>query len=197
MVTTCLLVFRLCKCFFVSYRIVQSGGTCLSLVVYCLQSSAMSAAVSMVQSFDAQSPGGVSASQMMDPVPPGTTTTTGPGPGAQELGPRKPGPTGGGCVAGGEPPNGSEAPRLTFPVRDGIVLPPFRLEHNLAVSNHVFHLRESVYQALIIRYFVADTFVSCWSSVSGGSGQCSKCRPKLVEKFLFQKSEPLGSELQF
>jgi len=41
--------------------------------------------------------------------------------------------------------------RLTFPVRDGIVLPPFRLEHNLAVSNHVFHLRESVYQALITR----------------------------------------------
>jgi len=41
--------------------------------------------------------------------------------------------------------------RLTFPVRDGVVLPPFRLEHNLAVSNHVFHLRESVYQALVTR----------------------------------------------
>ena len=47
--------------------------------------------------------------------------------------------------------------RLTFPVRDGVVLPPFRLEHNLAVSNHVFHLRESVYQTLMWRsesYFV-------------------------------------------
>ncbi|PVD39460.1 hypothetical protein C0Q70_02091 [Pomacea canaliculata] len=41
--------------------------------------------------------------------------------------------------------------RLTFPVRDGVVLPPFRLEHNLAVSNHVFHLRESVYQTLMWR----------------------------------------------
>ncbi|CAD5124552.1 DgyrCDS12827 [Dimorphilus gyrociliatus] len=41
--------------------------------------------------------------------------------------------------------------RLTFPVRDGVVLPPFRLEHNLAVSNHVFHLRESVYNTLMWR----------------------------------------------
>ena len=41
--------------------------------------------------------------------------------------------------------------RLTFPVRDGVVLPPFRLEHNLAVSNHAFHLRESVYQTLMWR----------------------------------------------
>lgn len=41
--------------------------------------------------------------------------------------------------------------RLTFPVRDGIVLPPFRLEHNLAVSNHVFHLRDSVHQTLMMR----------------------------------------------
>lgn len=42
--------------------------------------------------------------------------------------------------------------RLTFPVRDGIVLPAFRLEHNLAVSNHVFHLRDSVHQTLMQRY---------------------------------------------
>ena len=42
--------------------------------------------------------------------------------------------------------------RLTFPVRDGVVLPPFRLEHNLAVSNHIFHLRESVFQTLMWRY---------------------------------------------
>ena len=41
--------------------------------------------------------------------------------------------------------------RLTFPVRDGVVLPPFRLEHNLAVSNHVFQLRDSVYQTLMYR----------------------------------------------
>uniref|UniRef100_A0A674NUK5 Zinc finger MIZ-type containing 2 n=1 Tax=Takifugu rubripes TaxID=31033 RepID=A0A674NUK5_TAKRU len=41
--------------------------------------------------------------------------------------------------------------RLTFPVRDGVVLEPFRLEHNLAVSNHVFQLRDSVYKTLIMR----------------------------------------------
>ena len=41
--------------------------------------------------------------------------------------------------------------RLTFPIRDGVMLPPFRLEHNLAVSNHVFHLRDSVYQTLMWR----------------------------------------------
>lgn len=47
--------------------------------------------------------------------------------------------------------NPSDNLRLTFPVRDGVVLEPFRLEHNLAVSNHVFQLRESVYKTLIMR----------------------------------------------
>lgn len=41
--------------------------------------------------------------------------------------------------------------RLTFPVRDGIILPPFRLEHNLAVSNHVFQLKPTVHQTLAWR----------------------------------------------
>ncbi|XP_065568477.1 zinc finger MIZ domain-containing protein 1-like isoform X2 [Artemia franciscana] len=41
--------------------------------------------------------------------------------------------------------------RLTFPVRDGILLPPFRLEHNLAVSNHVFQLKPTVHQTLMYR----------------------------------------------
>ncbi|MEE6478974.1 hypothetical protein FKM82_012069 [Ascaphus truei] len=51
-------------------------------------------------------------------------------------------------------PNGapSDELRLTFPVRDGIVLEPFRLQHNLAVSNHVYHLRDSVYKTLMMRY---------------------------------------------
>lgn len=48
--------------------------------------------------------------------------------------------------------NPSDDLRLTFPVRDGVVLEPFRLEHNLAVSNHVFQLRDSVYKTLIMRY---------------------------------------------
>ena len=36
--------------------------------------------------------------------------------------------------------------RLTFPVQDGVLLAPFRLEHNLAVSNHIFHLKPAIYQ---------------------------------------------------
>ena len=64
---------------------------------------------------------------------------------------RKPGPAQSGGSAGDVTATPATEARLTFPVRDGVVLPPFRLEHNLAVSNHVFHLRESVYQALITR----------------------------------------------
>ncbi|KMQ95744.1 zinc finger miz domain-containing protein 1 [Lasius niger] len=45
----------------------------------------------------------------------------------------------------------NEELRLTFPVRDGIILPPFRLEHNLAVSNHVFQLKPTVHQTLVWR----------------------------------------------
>lgn len=41
--------------------------------------------------------------------------------------------------------------RLMFPVRDGVVLEPFRLEHNLAVSNHIFHLRPNIHQTLMWR----------------------------------------------
>lgn len=48
--------------------------------------------------------------------------------------------------------NPSDDLRLTFPVRDGVVLEPFRLEHNLAVSNHAFQLRDSVYKTLMMRY---------------------------------------------
>ncbi|XP_076140152.1 zinc finger MIZ domain-containing protein 2 isoform X2 [Alosa pseudoharengus] len=55
-------------------------------------------------------------------------------------------------IASMQPPTGnpSDDLRLTFPVRDGVVLEPFRLEHNLAVSNHVFQLRDSVYKTLIM-----------------------------------------------
>ncbi len=48
-------------------------------------------------------------------------------------------------------PKLSPEARLTFPVRDGTVLAPFRLEHNLAVSNHVFHLKPQLYQTLAWR----------------------------------------------
>ncbi|XP_054612532.1 zinc finger MIZ domain-containing protein 2-like isoform X3 [Dunckerocampus dactyliophorus] len=47
--------------------------------------------------------------------------------------------------------NPSDDLRLTFPVRDGVVLEPFRLEHNLAVSNHAFQLKDSVYKTLMMR----------------------------------------------
>ena len=42
--------------------------------------------------------------------------------------------------------------QLTFPIRDGTILPAFRLEHNLSVSQHVFHLKDQIYQTLMERY---------------------------------------------
>lgn len=48
------------------------------------------------------------------------------------------------------PKEGDEL-HLTFPVKDGVLLPPFRLEHNLSVSNHVFYLREQIYYTLVQR----------------------------------------------
>ena len=48
------------------------------------------------------------------------------------------------CYEGGEP-------RLAFVVRDGLILAPFRLEHNLAISNLVFVMRNSVYQQVMSR----------------------------------------------
>lgn len=42
------------------------------------------------------------------------------------------------------------------------MLEPFRLQHNLAVSNHVFQLRDSVYKTLMMRW-------GCWGAPSGVS----------------------------
>ena len=90
-----------------------------------------------------------------NPTPPVT-----PGSSVQSyLSPMQPGGGGGGDVKptpidlkqiAGKPDADGEL-RMTFPVHDGVVMPPFRLAHNLAVSNHVFHLNESVYQALVCR----------------------------------------------
>ena len=41
--------------------------------------------------------------------------------------------------------------RLTIPAKDGIIMQPFRLEHNLVVSNHVFMLKQSVFDQLVSR----------------------------------------------
>ena len=41
--------------------------------------------------------------------------------------------------------------RLKFDIPSGIVLQPFRLQHNLAVSNHVFNLKPNIHQALVNR----------------------------------------------
>uniref|UniRef100_A0A8D3BGM2 Zinc finger, MIZ-type containing 1a n=1 Tax=Scophthalmus maximus TaxID=52904 RepID=A0A8D3BGM2_SCOMX len=49
------------------------------------------------------------------------------------------------------PPPPCEYASIPENSRDGVVLEPFRLEHNLAVSNHVFHLRPSVHQTLMWR----------------------------------------------
>ena len=41
--------------------------------------------------------------------------------------------------------------RLTFPVREGMMLKPFQLEHGKALSHQPFHLKESVYRMLLHR----------------------------------------------
>ena len=46
---------------------------------------------------------------------------------------------------------GCEELRLTFPVRDGVLMSPFRLEHNLATSTHQFVMKDSVFQTLSMR----------------------------------------------
>jgi hypothetical protein len=43
--------------------------------------------------------------------------------------------------------------RLTFPVRDGILLKPFQLEHGRNLIQVPFHLKESVHDMLLSRYF--------------------------------------------
>lgn len=57
-------------------------------------------------------------------------------------------------MMGGPPkytPYEDNEPRLTFPVKDGTILQPFRLEHNLSVSNHIFHLKPTVFDTLMSR----------------------------------------------
>lgn len=44
------------------------------------------------------------------------------------------------------------------------MLEPFRLQHNLAVSNHVFQLRDSVYKTLMMRW---GCFVVSHSAAQG------------------------------
>lgn len=56
--------------------------------------------------------------------------------------------------------------RLIFPVNNGIVLVPFRLEHNVSITSHSFYLKPNIFQTLIARpdldllfrcYFSKDT----------------------------------------
>ena len=47
---------------------------------------------------------------------------------------------------------GAEELRLTFAVKDGVLMAPFRLEHNLAVTTHQFVMKDSVYHTLSTRY---------------------------------------------
>jgi hypothetical protein len=57
-----------------------------------------------------------------------------------------------------ENPGGSGAyggeigePRLALVARDGLIMAPFRLEHNLAISNLVFVINRSIYQHIMTR----------------------------------------------
>jgi len=41
--------------------------------------------------------------------------------------------------------------RLILPVRNGVLLNPFQLPHDVASSNHEFHLTEAAYQQMMCR----------------------------------------------
>nr|XP_057928114.1 zinc finger MIZ domain-containing protein 2-like isoform X3 [Doryrhamphus excisus] len=118
-------------------------------------------------------------------------------------------------MAGLAPPpatgNPSDDLRLTFPVRDGVVLEPFRLEHNLAVSNHVFQLKDSVYKTLVMRPDLELQFkcyhhedrqmntnwpasVQVWSSSSAISAVGSKCKPRPLLPQVSVNATPLTIE---
>lgn len=45
----------------------------------------------------------------------------------------------------------TEILRLTFPIRDGIFLKPFQLEHGKNLCEHFFQLRDSVYETIMKR----------------------------------------------
>ncbi|XP_030621891.1 zinc finger MIZ domain-containing protein 2-like [Chanos chanos] len=47
--------------------------------------------------------------------------------------------------------HGGDDLRLTFPVRNGVIMEPFRLEHNLTISKHGFLLQHSLYKTLQTR----------------------------------------------
>ena len=56
--------------------------------------------------------------------------------------------------------------RLTFPVRDGVLLKPFQLEHGRSLIQVPFHLKESVHEMLLARYVISLLCVSVYMSVS-------------------------------
>ena len=47
--------------------------------------------------------------------------------------------------------------RLTFPIKDGVLLKPFQLEHGTNLSDHYFQLRDSVHRTLLSRWVNDNT----------------------------------------
>ena len=54
----------------------------------------------------------------------------------------------------------TEVLRLTFPIRDGVLLRPFQLEHGKNLSEHLFQLRDSVHGTLIQRLVVSCSSIT-------------------------------------
>lgn len=54
-------------------------------------------------------------------------------------------------LSGGHSSSANGEPRLTFPVKDGLILAPFRLEHSLTVSNFECVLKPQIFQCLMWR----------------------------------------------
>ena len=91
--------------------------------------------------------------------------------------------------------------RLTFPVREGVLLKPFQLEHGDHITQQPFHLKESVYGMLLHRYvYICQcvcqlcAYLQCMSisaKVGGAVGvlhthtwysHCSICKTRYIRR---------------
>ena len=47
--------------------------------------------------------------------------------------------------------SGEDDVRLSFPVKEGVILPPFQLQHSVAVTNQAFQIKAAVIDTLMSR----------------------------------------------
>ncbi|XP_014220431.1 zinc finger MIZ domain-containing protein 2 [Trichogramma pretiosum] len=87
-------------------------------------------------------------------TPPSTPQTGGNA--AAHISPQAEGKSYGGVVA--------EEPRICIPLREGLLMPAFKIEHNLTVSNHVFDLKQEQMSYLANLAKEVDVAIRCYKS---------------------------------